>query len=110
MRLDGGFRVAKASRVGIEKAANDLALEIAQDAGCHKSSIYWNGKLLALVDAVLLEAAREIEESARFYPEDIFTTPPRGEHGKTVDGCSAAAIRAVLPGLGDAIRALRLNP
>ena len=30
------------------------------------------------------------------YPEDIFPPPPAGQHGQTVDACSARAARHVL--------------
>jgi len=41
--------------------------------------------------------ATVVLEYALHFPEDIFTPPPPGKHGKTVDACSAAAIRAVCP-------------
>lgn len=51
----------------------------------------------------LLRVARAAEEFyeilepwSRAYPKDIFIPPPPGEHGKTVDGCSAAMGRHVL--------------
>lgn len=33
------------------------------------------------------------------YPIRLFKEPPAGKHGKTVDGCSARAIRMVLRGI-----------
>ena len=33
------------------------------------------------------------------YPPDIFIPPPIGEHGETVDACSASALRAILPNI-----------
>lgn len=33
------------------------------------------------------------------YPKSLFKDPPPGRHGKTVDGCSARAIRMVLRGI-----------
>ena len=47
----------------------------------------------------LTEAASTVLNQLRFYPVDVFPTPPRGKHGKTVDSCSAAALRAMLPNL-----------
>ncbi len=45
-----------------------------------------------------------VQSHMRFYPENIFHEPPLGEHGKTVDACSAAAIRSILPVLAEDIR------
>ena len=39
------------------------------------------------------------------WPADVFTPPPPGQHGGTVDACSAAALRAVVPKLRDEILA-----
>lgn len=33
------------------------------------------------------------------YRTSLFKEPPPGKHGKTVDGCSARAIRTVLSGI-----------
>ena len=38
------------------------------------------------------------------YPEDIFIPPPPGQHGETVDACSARAARHVARGIAAAIR------
>ena len=63
-------------------------------------------KLLADCDMdrlALLRVARAagefyeiLEPWSRAYPTDIFIPPPPGEHGKTVDACSAAMGRHVL--------------
>ncbi len=45
-----------------------------------------------------------IESKMENYPISIFIEPPSGEHGKTVDACSAAAIRSILPVLAEDIR------
>ena len=45
----------------------------------------------------LREAARVVREFVKHYPTDIFIEPLPGQHGKTVDGCSASAIRAICP-------------
>lgn len=37
-----------------------------------------------------------LEKRIGMYPEDIFPDPPPGQHGDTVDTCSARAIRHVL--------------
>lgn len=38
-----------------------------------------------------------LEDYIAAYPPDVFPPPPKGQHGRTVDSCSAAALRAVLP-------------
>lgn len=43
----------------------------------------------------LHEAAAFIAARADDYPVSVFIPPKSGEHGKTVDGCSAAAARAL---------------
>ena len=43
------------------------------------------------------------------YPESVFTPPPPGEHGKTVDGCSAAMGRHVFKRLIEMGKALDLE-
>lgn len=48
--------------------------------------------------------AKLVEAWAGHYPADIWIEPSRGEHGKTVDGCSARAIRSICPKIADAIR------
>ena len=48
--------------------------------------------------------ARVAEGFARHYPEVTFIPPPPGQHGKTVDACSAAAIRGICPSIAVAIR------
>jgi hypothetical protein len=50
------------------------------------------------------KAAKVVDEWLTHYPEDIFIPPQAGQHGKTVDACSAAALRGVLPNLAAAIR------
>ena len=50
------------------------------------------------------QCARVVDQWLLAYPEAIFTPPAPGEHGKTVDGCSAAALRAALPNVAKDIR------
>jgi len=46
------------------------------------------------------EVRRVVEEVlADHWPADVFTPPEKGQHGATVDACSAAALRAVVPRL-----------
>jgi len=45
----------------------------------------WDNKVDA-IKAIILDWLKA-------YPTDIFLEPPKGEHAKTVDGCSAHAIR-----------------
>jgi len=49
------------------------------------------------------EAAELVRDFAKHYPESVFIPPPPGEHGNTVDACSAAAIRAILPTIAAAL-------
>ena len=63
------------------------------------------------------EAAAEMRETVieiiadweRAYPLDIFPQPPKGQHGKTVDACSAAMARHVLKRLREKVNALPLH-
>ena len=45
-----------------------------------------------------------VDEWSQQYPEEIFIPPPAGEHGVTVDACSARALRVVLPAVAKALR------
>ena len=64
----------------------------------------------AAIEAVIREAiekcAEFVESRAAFYPPDIFLPPPPGQHAKSVDGCSAAALRALAPIWADGLRKL----
>jgi len=51
-------------------------------------------------------AAQVVDKQIEAYPESVFIPPPDGQHGKTVDACSAAALRAVLPVVARKIRQL----
>ena len=48
--------------------------------------------------------AKILDDWPSHYPDDIFIPPPAGEHGYTVDACSAAAIRIICPNIAAAIR------
>lgn len=48
--------------------------------------------------------AKIVEAWIECYPTRVFTDPPDGQHGATVDACSARAMRALLPGLAADIR------
>lgn len=54
----------------------------------------------------LEEAARLVANAAGRYPADVFDEPLPGEHGRTVDACSARALRVVLPRLAAEILAI----
>jgi hypothetical protein len=65
-------------------------------------------------EAAAVEAAREecaalIGRYLSTYPPDIFIEPPRGQHGTTVDSCSARALRGVLPNIAFDIRGLSVT-
>jgi len=72
----------------------------------------WPGvKSCDVCEAIQAAVAEEREQCAKIlddwpshYPTDIFIQPPSGQHGKTVDACSAAAIRAICPNIAAAIR------
>ena len=65
------------------------------------------GRIIELLDetrrAALLEAAQVVREFAKHYPTDIFIEPLPGQHGRTVDACSASAIRAICPTIANDI-------
>lgn len=48
--------------------------------------------------------ARVVETFAKAYPTGIFIPPPDGEHGATVDACSARALREILPAVAEKVR------
>ncbi len=73
-----------------------LPIELAEMIAAHRQ---------AAEDRVARRAFAVLEEYIAAYPVDIFPQPPYGQHGKTVDACSAAALRAVLPNV---LRDLRL--
>jgi NTP pyrophosphatase (non-canonical NTP hydrolase) len=54
--------------------------------------------------AVRERCATIVESFAAHYPVSVFPPPSPGEHGKTVDACSARAIRCILPVLATLIR------
>lgn len=45
------------------------------------------------------EIIQLIRQWKSHYPTTVFKDPPPGKHGKTVDACSARAIRMVLRGI-----------
>ena len=54
----------------------------------------------------LKEAAKIAGEYANNYPTDIFVEPPAGQHGQTVDACSARAARHTSKMIAQDIRKL----
>ena len=50
-------------------------------------------------------AADLVDEWHRAYPPDIFIEPPVGEHGQTVDACSARMARYVTKRIAKELRA-----
>lgn len=68
-----------------------------------------NQCLLKCLVAEREACAQMVETRLEHYPTDIFTAPPPQQHGKTVDACSARAIRAILPSLANQIRARGKN-
>ena len=60
-----------------------------------------------LVRRAIEDAARIVEWYLSHYSASIFTQPEPGQHGETVDACSAAALREVLPHIAEDIRQLK---
>lgn len=58
----------------------------------HKAMTPWDAWRSGVESAVQV-----VEEYLRAYPESVFFPPPTGQHGNTIDACSASALRAVLP-------------
>ena len=86
-----------------------------------KSDAEWMTTMPLADKQALLRVARAanefcviLEQWARAYPTDVFPEPPHGEHGKTVDACSAAMGRHVtkklLEDFGDTQEALQALP
>ncbi len=65
--------------------------------------------LIAHGEGVKEEALHILRAYLAAYPESIFLPPPPGEHGRTVDGCSAAALRAVLPNIIKDVDAIEIE-
>lgn len=61
----------------------------------------------AAVSAERERCAKVVDEYLNAYPENLFPAPDFGKHGSTVDSCSAAALRNVLPNIAHDIRALK---
>lgn len=59
---------------------------------------------------ILEEAAGVADRWEGYYPTNLFPEPPPGEHGKTVDSCSARAARHVAACIAKDIRELRAQP
>ena len=78
---------------------------------CYAPHGEWPCKMCDAITAAVREALKEAEKIvhgyATAYPEDIFIPPPPHEHGRTIDACSARALRAVLPNVERDIAALR---
>lgn len=70
------------------------------------------GNLIA--DAMTVSWNRAIDSAAQVvlrylsaYPIEVFPQAPAGKHGKTVDSCSASALRSVLPSIAEDIQKLK---
>lgn len=70
--------------------------------------------ICARLDVALAAARRDerercaavIDEWVKHYGIEIFPEPSSGEHGNTIDACSARALRDVLPRIASKLRAL----
>lgn len=49
------------------------------------------------IESMRAETLRILRAYLAAYSMSVFPEPPPGEHAHTVDGCSARALRAVLP-------------
>lgn len=58
-------------------------------------------------EELIERCARIVDEYLAAYPKDIFIEPLPGQHGQTVDACSARALRGILPNIARDIRALK---
>ena len=58
-------------------------------------------------NAAVEQAHQIVLSYLKAYPADIFSEAPVGQHGKTVDSCSASALRAVLPKIAEDIKRLK---
>jgi hypothetical protein len=52
----------------------------------------------------LKAAAKKAEDQIKLYPLSVWPEPPDGEHGKTVDACSARAMRKAFEIMATLIR------
>ena len=65
-------------------------------------------KLVGGILSIVEECAQIVEFYLAKYPISVFPQAPAGQHGATVDSCSASALRAVLPFIAEDIRRCRL--
>ena len=74
----------------------------------------WERDASAFEEGVALGAEQErerckrglanfVRDKVKHYPISVFGDPPHGEHGATVDSCSAKTMRVMLPSLADEI-------
>ncbi len=65
--------------------------------GVHSASYELRDCVRLLPEPAVRAAIREyIQEKLNHYPTDVFPNPEPGEHGQSVDACSARAIRQIL--------------
>ena len=58
-------------------------------------------------DATEEACAAQVEDWLKWYSTDIFASPEPKQHGKTVDQCSAAVARHLIPAIAKDIRERR---
>ena len=63
---------------------------------------------LTVAEAVREACAAVLDEWYGYYPTDVFTETPPGEHGETVDACSASMARHVTKYIAAELRAIDL--
>jgi hypothetical protein len=76
---------------------------VSYDYGIEQGHIVVPGNKMLVLDTRLQAIADLVETWEQAYSTDIFSVPPKGEHGKTVDSCSAAMGRFMTGVLKDAL-------
>ena len=87
-----------------------LRSEIIDKFGCRDEAQYaWltcllNDALRAVEQATWEEAAQEADKWLAAYPTDVFIEPLAGQHGTTIDACSARMGRHMAKRMGEEFR------
>ena len=98
--------------------ASDFVMDcICEPADGHEEWCVWNN-LRKAIDKVKSEAEERgrkagldevldlIDDYQRAYSITLFPEPPKGEHGRVIDLCSARAGRHIMEGLAEQVRSL----
>lgn len=89
----------------------DKAFDAYEGITGRKDGLSRHGVLRAVMIAIEIaeeeqraRSAKVVDDWVKAYPVSIFGDPPDGQHGNTVDSCSAKALRHGLPPIAEAIR------